>query len=141
MPDFLSANVKHSPHTAPAVQGKKWGRPKKVKADKYRAHQITMTDVDWAALKAVAKMNATTPSRLIRARLLGDLNPGKVDQDLVRSALAELGKVGNNINQMAKSVNVSVLSGQPSEVAVDILRQELVDICKQIADLKRLLIS
>uniref|UniRef100_A0A8J6ZZ54 Plasmid mobilization relaxosome protein MobC n=2 Tax=Desmonostoc muscorum TaxID=1179 RepID=A0A8J6ZZ54_DESMC len=78
----------------------------------------------------MASENNLTISELFRAKTLKNRLPRRVTK-VAGQTYWELGKIGNNLNQIAKAINTSALMGEP--VVVDrALLSQVRDLVKQV---------
>lgn len=89
------------------------GKPPRKKSQKrQRNHQVktNLLDDEFNAVAARARAAGLTMGGYARASMLGDAGPRAqrrlpIDAQLLRAALAQLGKYGNNMNQIAHQLN------------------------------------
>ena len=90
-----------------------------------------LTDQEHAALTELAEKRGLSPGALIRQTLLG-VPPGPnvrrptADTKLLVKALAELGKIGSNINQIAHHLNAG-RPGDATEATIEAALRELLE--------------
>ncbi|TVP59646.1 MAG: plasmid mobilization relaxosome protein MobC [Nodularia sp. (in: Bacteria)] len=78
----------------------------------------------------MARENGLTVSELFRSKTLKNKLPRRVTR-VAGQTYWELGKIGNNLNQIAKAINTTVLMGEP--VAVDRgLLEQVKNLVKQV---------
>lgn len=84
-------------------------RPHRVAEELRRAVILTirLTGTEHAQLQATARTRSISLSALCRSLLLGKIPSSVVD----RACAQELGRVGNNLNQMARCLNSGVSPG------------------------------
>jgi mobilization protein NikA len=121
---------------APGARAKKkpmpWRGRKRVKDARERLIHLRCTDHERAAIKAAAAEAGFSVGAFLRLLALGDAGPRAVRKppaeraELVR-ILAALGKIGSNINQIAKAIHTT--SNLPSW-------QELAEIKADIAPMR-----
>lgn len=80
------------------------------KRQRNRIIPVRVTEGEHAALAAKADAAGLTHAAYIRATVLGTAGPraqrrAPVDQEALRAALGQLGRVGNNLNQIARVLN------------------------------------
>lgn len=115
--------------------GKRSGSEKRILADKItlRVDPDLMARIDYAAAKE--GMSPSSWARLVLAAASGDdvhamprkptpktrgrPSSASVDADGVSEFLAELGRIGNNVNQIAKALHQANLAGVMNQRAVD----------------------
>jgi hypothetical protein len=91
---------------------------------------ICLTPEEKEQVGQVAEDNALTMAELFRAKTIKNRLPRPATL-VTRQTYWELGKVGNNLNQIAKAINTSVLMGEP--VVVDrALLEEVRNLVKQV---------
>lgn len=99
-----------------------------------RQRRITLAgrfnDQEAAAVRAMADKRGQSISTLLRTTLLGIPPPLRsvrrpnVDTQAVAKLLAELGKIGSNVNQIAKHLN----AGRPGDTMENMLAETLRDL-------------
>lgn len=97
-----------------------------------RSHRIDirLTLPEYEKAQLMADENNLTMSELFRAKTLKNRLPRRVTK-VAGQTYWELGKIGNNLNQIAKAINTSVLMGEP--VVVDrALLSQIRDLVKQV---------
>lgn len=68
---------------------------------------VRLTPQEAAIVRQKAQTHGQSVGALLRASLLHvRLHPSRIDQQAVARILGELGKIGSNINQIAKEVNM-----------------------------------
>ncbi len=79
-----------------------------------RSHRIDirLTLAEYEKAQLMADENNLTMSELFRAKTLKNRLPRRVTK-VAGQTYWELGKIGNNLNQIAKAINTSVLMGEP----------------------------
>lgn len=104
-------------------------RPAKQMIDRRRRHvAVRLTDTEHDHLLGEAKALGTTPSDLLRTRAFGvRLKPRTVrgnKQMLDAASRVELGRVGNNLNQIARALNTDPKAGAvlATEIRVELAR-------------------
>jgi hypothetical protein len=104
MSDAVGARAKKKPVP--------WRGRKRVKDPRERLIHLRCTDHERAAIKAVAEEAGFSVGALLRLLALGDAGPRAVRRppaeraELVR-ILGELGKIGSNVNQIAKAIHTT----------------------------------
>jgi hypothetical protein len=100
---------------APSASGKKpapWRGRMRVKDARKRLIHLRCTDHEHAAIKAVAEEAGFSVGALLRLLALGDAGPRAVRRppaeraELVR-ILGQIGKIGSNVNQIAKAMHTT----------------------------------
>jgi hypothetical protein len=87
-------------------------------------------DAEAAAVKAMADKRGQTVGTLLRTTLLGIPPPLRsvrrpnVDTQAVAKLLAELGKIGSNVNQIAKHLN----AGRPGDTVEGLITDAMRDL-------------
>lgn len=97
-----------------------------------RSHRIDirLTLPEYEKAQLMADENNLTMSELFRAKTLKNRLPRRVTK-VAGQTYWELGKIGNNLNQIAKAINTSILMGEP--VVVDrALLSQVRDLVKQV---------
>lgn len=90
----------------------KWGRPKVDPVKKHYPHKVTMTDEDWKRVRAYCHLHGHTVSSFLRACSFQPRRKTKELSSDSRALLVELGRVGNNLNQLAHAANASAKTGK-----------------------------
>jgi hypothetical protein len=97
---------------APASKRRRapWRGRMRVKDARKRIIPVRCTDYERVAIKAVAEQAGLSVGALLRALALGDAGPRAVRRPPIERAelariLGAIGKIGSNINQIAKAVN------------------------------------
>lgn len=115
------------------------GRPKLKEGKRTRWVNVRFTEEEYKDITELEKEFGKTKTELIRMKILTDLKKTVVNSKvLIRyldSAGAEMGRVGNNINQLAKHANTLRLKGRldPSVVSeFNLLFREYILIQKQM---------
>lgn len=124
-------------HTAPPAAPERrkglGGRPKIDKEERRRERQLMMSDKEWLALKALAALSSSSVSAMIRRQLVEP--PRRIAEGDGRALLAELGRVGNNINQIAHALNFAAKSGEdraPRLDEIDVKIEQLMDVISEL---------
>ena len=91
------------------------GRPKLTEGKRTKFINVRFTEDEYKDVAALEKQLGITKTDLIRIRVLSDskntvINAKELIHHLDKVG-AELGKVGNNINQLAKHANILKLQG------------------------------
>jgi len=87
-----------------------------------------LTESEKSRLDALAKEAGFTTSDYVRKLVLGNIptrNVPNPDRELLLKLLAELHKLGSNVNQIARALNVSLKKGQPFDVPEHVLTSAL----------------
>lgn len=104
-------------------------RPHKETADQRSFMLRTrLTGSEKSRLDALAKEAGFTTSDHVRKLVLGNIptrNVPNPDRELLLKLLAELHKLGSNVNQIARALNVSLKKGQPFDVPEHVLTSAL----------------
>ena len=85
-------------------------RPKK-ETEKYRNHRITIrfTDLEYSIIETAARQTNMSLAAYVRTQVLKGQVHTKIeivtDVPEIKKLLAEFGKIGNNLNQIAKYFN------------------------------------
>jgi Bacterial mobilisation protein (MobC) len=87
-------------------------------------------DEEFDAIAAKADKAGLAVAAFMRAAALGDPGPRAqrrppADQQVLREGLGQLGRVGNNLNQIARALNIGKFPSPPE-------LKEALDACKQI---------
>lgn len=91
---------------------------------------ICLTPEEKEQVRRMAEENNLSMAELFRAKTLRNRLPRRVTK-VAGKTYWELGQIGNNLNQLTKAINTSVLMGEP--VVVDrALLEQLRDIVKQV---------
>jgi len=103
------------------------------KRQRQRLIQVRCTDAEFAAIQARAHLAGLYAGTYLRAVALGAPGPRAlrrtpVDRKELARLLGELGRVGNNLNQIARALNVG--NEAPSE--------ELLAALQTLAEMRRL---
>ena len=99
------------------------GRPQLKEGKRTKWVNVRFTEDEYKDIAELEKELGKTKTELIRMRVLTDMKKTVVNsKELIRyldSAGAEMGRVGNNINQLAKHANILRLKGRldPSVVS------------------------
>jgi len=113
------------------------GREKKVhgsqKRRRTKAFNIGLDEAEYAQAEAQARAAGLSNAAYGRACVLGDIGPRSkrappVNRELMATALADLNRVGNNLNQIAHHLNTG---GHPDRAKMADARAELIA-CLQI---------
>jgi hypothetical protein len=99
-----------------------WRGRMRVKDARKRLIHLRCTDHEHAAIKAVADDAGFSVGAFLRLLALGDAGPRAVRRPPVERAelvriLGELGKIGSNINQIAKAIHTTANLPSWSELA------------------------
>jgi hypothetical protein len=91
---------------------------------------ICLTPEEKEQVRQMAAENSLTMAELFRAKTIKHRLPRRVTK-VAGETYWELGKIGNNLNQIAKAINTSVLMGEP--VVVDrALLEEVRNLVRQV---------
>lgn len=91
---------------------------------------ICLTPGEKEQVRQMADENNLSMAELFRSKTLKNQLPRRVTK-VAGQTYWELGQIGNNLNQIAKAINTSVLMGEPVIVDRALLKQ-LRDIVKQV---------
>ncbi|WP_254446787.1 plasmid mobilization relaxosome protein MobC, partial [Dolichospermum sp. UHCC 0259] len=83
---------------------------------------ICLTSQEKEQVRQMAAENSLTMAELFRAKTIKNRLPRRVTK-VAGQTYWELGKIGNNLNQIAKAINTSVLMGEPVVVDRGLLEQ------------------
>ena len=91
------------PRRKPPNRGKSGGRAK--------GKMVWLTEAENAALEARAAASGLSVASYLRAAALGEAGPRArrrptIEKELLGTAIAELNRVGNNVNQIARMGNI-----------------------------------
>jgi len=91
------------PRRRPPVRGKAGGRT--------RHKAVWLTDAEAGLLEARAAASGLSVASYLRASALGDAGPRArraptIEKQALGAAIAELNKIGSNINQIARAANI-----------------------------------
>jgi hypothetical protein len=90
---------------------------------KNKAFSIRATRLEHLKIKIKAKQNNRSISRFAIEKCLSDeIFQEKVEQDNLKNLLFELRKAGNNLNQIAHSLNLTTLTNTPPPSQNEILK-------------------
>jgi hypothetical protein len=99
------------------------GRPKLAGGKKTRFINVRFTEDEFKDVLELEKQLGVTKTDLIRMRILSDAKKTVVNsKELISyldSAGAEMGRIGNNINQLAKHANTLKLQGRLNPLIID----------------------
>jgi len=104
-------------------------RPQKDTAQKRSFMLRTrLTTTEKSRLDTLAKEAGFTTSDYVRKLVLGNIPTRHVpnpDRELLLKLLAEIHRLGSNVNQIARAMNVSLKKGQPLDVPAHVLASAL----------------
>lgn len=124
--------IKHTPHTAPAVGGKKGGRPKE--------RTIMLTDEEFGKIKALAAVGKSSLSDVVRRAIAGQKARSAPNVQNAES-WEDLSRVVANLNQLTYRVNFISKGGggkvTDKEIvkALAIVKEHVVALRQEILDL------
>lgn len=95
--------IKHTPHTAPAVGGKKGGRPKE--------RTIMLTDEEFEKIKALAAIGKSSFSDVVRRAISGQ-KPRSAPNVQNAESWEDLSRAVANLNQLTYRVNFISKGGE-----------------------------
>ena len=99
------------------------GRPKLKDGKRTRFINVRFTEDEYKDVAALEKQLGITKTDLIRMRVLSDAKKTVINsRELIKyldSAGVEMGRIGNNINQLAKHANTLRLQGRLNPLIVD----------------------
>ncbi|WP_224750924.1 plasmid mobilization protein [Mucilaginibacter pankratovii] len=99
------------------------GRPKMIGGKKTKFINVRFTDDEYEVVVALEKELGTSKTDLIRMRVLSDAKQAVINsKELIKhldNIGAEVGRVGNNINQLARHANVLKLQGSLNPIVID----------------------
>jgi len=118
------------PKTADSREKKPHGSEQRERQKSVRAR---VTETEYAAIEERARRAGLSTAAYLRACALGDSGPRAkrappVNRELMATALADLNRVGNNLNQIAHHLNTG---GHPDRAKMADARAELV-VCLQM---------
>lgn len=98
------------------------GRPKLKEGKRTKFINVRFTEDEYKDVADLEKQLGITKTELIRIRILNDakktvINSRELIQHLDKVG-AELGRIGNNINQLAKHANVLALQGAVNQSTI-----------------------
>ena len=91
--------------------------------------RVRLSPDEWEKLEQEAEANLLSKSELVRCKTLHNKIPQKITA-VAMGTYRELGRIGNNINQLAQAANIAINRGQVPPVATD-----------ELMELKRLLLQ
>ncbi|NHA03276.1 MobC family plasmid mobilization relaxosome protein [Mucilaginibacter sp. HC2] len=98
------------------------GRPKLKEGRRTNFINVRFTDVEYKEIADLEQQLGVSKTDLIRMRILTDAKRVVINsKELIKNldgVGAELGRVGNNINQLAKHANILKLQGQLSPLVI-----------------------
>lgn len=104
-------------------RGRTKGRPQKTADKKTKKIDARFTEDEYSIICEMEKTLGLTKTELIRHRLLNDAGLLMVNAKelivLLDKVGAEMGRCGNNINQLAKYANILRKRGIPSPVVIE----------------------
>ncbi|HVX00195.1 MAG TPA: plasmid mobilization relaxosome protein MobC [Candidatus Babeliaceae bacterium] len=99
------------------------GRPKLKEGKRTKFINVRFTEDEYKDIAELEKQLGITKTDLIRMRLLSDAKKTVINsRELIKyldDAGAEMGRIGNNINQLAKHANTLKLKGALNSVIID----------------------
>ena len=99
-------------------------RPKK-ETEKYRNHRITIrfTDLEYSIIETAARQANMSLAAYVRTQVLKGQVHTKIeivaDVPEIKELLAEFGKIGSNLNQIAKYFNQGGIHSQEMRAAIN----------------------
>ena len=102
----------HSEETPPRVRPNTRPKPNRGAAGgRTKFHALRLSESELVLLQARAAESGLSVSSYLRASALGDAGPRArraptIEKELLGAAIAELNRVGNNINQIARALNI-----------------------------------
>ena len=99
-------------------------RPKK-ETEKYRNHRITIrfTDLEYSIIETAARQTNMSLAAYVRTQVLKGQVHTKIeivtDVPEIKKLLAEFGKIGSNLNQIAKYFNQGGILSQEMRVEIN----------------------
>lgn len=128
-------SFRHSPlthwrhHNAARHNAQVMPRPQKNHSDRRtRRVEIRLTSAEEKSLAAHASDDGLTVSDFIRKAALGSkprIQQANPERAVLIRLLAELGKVGSNVNQIAKALNTDLAKGQKATVPGEVIASAL----------------
>ncbi len=91
--------------------------------------RVRLSPDEWEQLEREAEANLLSKSELVRCKTLHNKIPKKITA-VAMGTYRELGRIGNNINQLARAANIAINRGQIPPDATD-----------ELMELKRLLLE
>ena len=99
------------------------GRPKLKEGKRTKFINVRFTEDEYKTVSDLEKELAISKTELIRMRILSDAKRTVINsKELIRNLDAigaEMGRVGNNINQLAKHANILKLQGALNPLVVE----------------------
>jgi len=99
------------------------GRPQLESGKREKKIDVRFTEDEYTLITSLEKTLGISKTELLRKRVLNDAGATVVNaKDLIISLdniFAEMGRVGNNINQLAKHANTLKLQGAISPLIID----------------------
>jgi len=86
--------------------------------------RFRLTAAEKIKLQEYAQTAGLTPSDFIRIKTIGGvpfIRKATPEREALISGLAQLGKIGSNLNQVAKALNMRQEDGRPSEVSKELV--------------------
>ena len=140
---FRFSSTKHRPSAFPCQGGfsppldppppKTMSRPRKTDPLRTVVFRVRLTEGEFEQLTADADTAGVDLSTMARAQILGAPTPTRarrrsVDHETLGRVLAELGRIGGNLNQMAKVANqvgdlTSLRNGQAMTAELSAIRE------------------
>ena len=122
---FQGGNIKTSQLVFSMADIKKLnGRPKLIEGKRNKFINVRFTELEYREIADLEKELGISKTNLIRMRMLSDANKVVINsRELIKyidSAGAEMGRIGNNINQLAKHANTLRLK---SALNPEVIRQ------------------
>lgn len=90
--------------------------------------RVRVTETEKAGLAQAAKESGFTISDYVRIKAINSkpqMRRKLPERQLVVAFLAELGKIGSNINQIARGINRRLAAGKEPDVPAEVIKQSL----------------
>jgi hypothetical protein len=108
----VAADLPSSPVLPPAAKVARRAKPNRGAAGgRTKFHALRLSDGELARLQGRAAEAGLSVSSYLRASALGDAGPRArraptIEKEALGAAIAELNRVGNNVNQIARALNI-----------------------------------
>jgi hypothetical protein len=100
------------------------GRPQLASGKRSRKIDVRFTEEEYKIILSLEKTLGISKTEILRRRVLGNAATTVINaKDLITNLdniFAEMGRIGNNINQLAKHANTLKLQGALSPLVVDL---------------------
>lgn len=124
-------------------QPKRKGRPPKTTGQRVFKIDVRFTEEEYRLITEMARTLGMSKARLVRSKLLHDgkgtiINAKKLIRELAATG-AELGRSGNNVNQLAHYANILILKNKLSPTVVEQFNSLFADHLKRRLELEKVL--